>query len=349
MNLLKEPEEISRFHQNERIAPDRVLVAGLGSMGKRRIRLLQRLKPGVPIAGTDSREDRRITAEKEFAIPAFASLEEAFNHFSPTILFACTPPLSHADIVLYGLNNGCHTFSEMNLDSSRYPEILSLAEEKRRTAFLSSSMLYRDEIEYIQKMIESPERFTYTYHVGQYLPDWHPWERIQDFFVSDPRTNACRELFAIELPWISSVFGKIASCHIARRKITHLEIAYPDVYACVIEHEVGCCGVLLIDVVSRIPQRSLHIVGENSDITWEGTPESLRFFDANKRTDSTPLRNDDAILHNPQYASIISEVSYIKELTAFFAVVNGASVSSDFYGYSNDAIILDLIDRIERD
>ena len=35
--------------------------------------------------------------------------------------------------------------------------------------------------------------------LGQYLPDWHPWESYKSFFVSNKKTNGCRELFAIEL------------------------------------------------------------------------------------------------------------------------------------------------------
>ena len=317
-------------------------------MGKRRIRLLQNLIPGIAIAGLDRREDRRSFVEKEFSLSSYASLEEAFVRFSPTMLFACTAPLSHAEVVLSGLHNGCHTFSELNLDASKYTEILQTAKTERRIAFLSSTMLYREEIGHIKRTVETPGRSAYTYHIGQYLPDWHPWENVQDFFVSDPRTNACRELFAIELPWLAAVFGDITAVHVARRKITALQIDYPDVFSCTMEHETGCCGTLLIEVVSRIPRRFLRVVSEDFDITWDGTPQSLHVYDAATKFDRVPLRKDDSSLRNPQYASMISDAPYVRELAAFFSVAAGDTDLSRFYGYEEDRQILGLIDRIER-
>ena len=37
----------------------RVLVVGLGSMGKRRIRLIKQIDPGIQVIGVDSKPDRR--------------------------------------------------------------------------------------------------------------------------------------------------------------------------------------------------------------------------------------------------------------------------------------------------
>ena len=46
--------------------------------------------------------------------------------------------------------------------------------------------------------------------------DWHPWENVTDFYVSNQETNACREMVPFELTWIVDIFGypeEIIGCY----------------------------------------------------------------------------------------------------------------------------------------
>ena len=53
----------------------KIVVIGLGSMGKRRIRLIKELYPEYEIIGVDGREDRRNEASELFGISCFESVE----------------------------------------------------------------------------------------------------------------------------------------------------------------------------------------------------------------------------------------------------------------------------------
>ena len=56
-----------------------VLVIGLGSMGRRRIRLMLSHYSVGRIVGVDTNEERRKTCENEFAIDTAGSISEAFD------------------------------------------------------------------------------------------------------------------------------------------------------------------------------------------------------------------------------------------------------------------------------
>ena len=168
----------------------KIFVIGLGSMGKRRIRIVQAEYPDIQIFGIDQRKDRQIESENEFNIKTMDDIKKAFKCCTPDIVFVCTSPLSHLDFVLYSLQNNAHTFSEINLSSDGYTEILSAAQSFGKIAFISSTPLYKKEIRWLIDKIGGKNRFSYRYHVGQYLPDWHPWEKYKDFFVADKKTNA---------------------------------------------------------------------------------------------------------------------------------------------------------------
>lgn len=98
---------------------------------------------------------------------------------------------------------------------------------KGKVLFLSSTLLYRAEMLKIKEETNKiAGQINYIYHVGQYLPDWHPWENFKDYFVADKRTNGCRELFAIELPWLIDAFGKIKQTTAMKSKMSSLDIDY---------------------------------------------------------------------------------------------------------------------------
>ena len=153
----------------------KILVIGLGSMGTRRIRLIQKTDPSVEIAGVDTQEERRKKLKADLNINSYADLKQALDDFAPTAAFICTSPISHEPIALQCLNDGINIFTEINLLNDWYGEALKTAKEKNCKMFLSSTFLYRKELQYVIKAVEN-KKVNYIYHSGQYLPDWHPWE-----------------------------------------------------------------------------------------------------------------------------------------------------------------------------
>ena len=76
-----------------------VVVIGLGSMGKRRIRLLKKCPDIQEIFGVDAKADRRGDAENAFRIPVYQSLEEALAcHPVECAVISTSPPSHHAII-----------------------------------------------------------------------------------------------------------------------------------------------------------------------------------------------------------------------------------------------------------
>jgi len=71
----------------------KILVVGLGSMGKRRIRNLQYLNQGVVI-GFDPREDRCKEAFEKYGIKTFDDIAVALNE-KPNAMVISTPPDLH--------------------------------------------------------------------------------------------------------------------------------------------------------------------------------------------------------------------------------------------------------------
>lgn len=321
-----------------------ILVIGLGSMGKRRIRLLME-REDVIVCGVDGQAERCKETEEKFGVATYASIEDALHHEQIDCAFVCTSPLSHAGIIRTCLENNWHVFTEINLVSDGYDENIELAKEKGKVLFLSSTFLYRKEQEYIIKTSqEIGGKLNYNYHVGQYLPDWHSWESYNNYFIGDRRTNGCREIMAIDMPWLVMAFGKIANVQVLKGKNTELNVNYNDNYLMLIEHESGAKGTFAVDVMARKAVRHFEVYGENLYLTWNGTPDSLIRYNIEAKQEKRILF-EDASEHQEGYAAFISENPYREEIKAFFECVEGKNAAK--WSFEKDIHVLQIIDKIE--
>ena len=298
----------------------KVIVIGLGSMGKRRIRLLSEHKD-IEIFGIDSKGSRCDEVKEKFGFKCYANIAEAVKAENPDAAVISTSPLSHAGIIKECLQNNLHVFTEINLVEDGYEENMKLAKEKGLVLFLSSTFLYRKETQaIIDKVKDKNDKLNYVYHVGQYLPDWHPWESYNNYFIGNPRTNGCREIMAIDLPWLWTAFGPVKKVQAIKSKITELNISYNDNYLILLEHESGAKGVFAVDVVTRKPIRHIDVYGEHLQLSWNGTADSLQEYNFETKEMQTILF-EDASEHVDGYAAFITENPYREEINAFLAQI----------------------------
>ena len=71
------------------------MVIGLGSMGKRRIRLLKKYLGEINLVGIDLNADRLNEVKEQFGIKTFESVEEAMAQSKIIGALVCTSPITH--------------------------------------------------------------------------------------------------------------------------------------------------------------------------------------------------------------------------------------------------------------
>ena len=103
-----------------------LLVVGLGSMGKRRARLIRGVEPSAALAGVDFAPARREEA-RALGIEPYESIAAAVaaRHFDAA--FVCTAPLTHAGIIGELLDAGLPVFTELNLVDDGYDALIAKA------------------------------------------------------------------------------------------------------------------------------------------------------------------------------------------------------------------------------
>src|SRR5437764_461349 len=95
----------------------RVVVVGLGSIGRRHVRLLCE-RPDVKVEVVDPSADAVQQARQELgSLPAHTSLEEALAT-GPDVVWLATPTALHAEQAMAALKAGSHVFCEKPMSDS---------------------------------------------------------------------------------------------------------------------------------------------------------------------------------------------------------------------------------------
>lgn len=265
----------------------KILVIGLGSMGKRRIRNLQALGY-TDIDGFDVREDRRADSAQKYGIKVFDAFEDALAKHRYDAMVISTSPAHHMTYAWAGLKSGLSCFIEASVvDADR---ILELHRRVQGTAVLmapSCTMRYYPGPKKVKELIRAGvigRPLCVNYQTGQYLPDWHPWERIQDFYVSARETGGCREIIPFELTWLSDVFGEPEPLACAKSKLTDMKADIDDIYHCLLRFPEGVLASITVDVISRPHStRELRVLGTEGEIVFSADDNCVRYANIENR------------------------------------------------------------------
>jgi predicted dehydrogenase len=319
------------------------LIVGLGSMGKRRIRNLQYLKAGE-IVGYDPRADRRQEAEECYGIQTLSDFDDAMST-DPDALIISTPPDLHMQYARIASQHDRHFFTEASVIDDSMDEVIGLCDGKNIVAAPSCTMRFHPSIRVIKDLVSSGtigHILAFTYHSGQYLPDWHPWEDYRSFYVAKRETGACREIVPFELVWLTWVLGELEAVSCFRGKLSTLDVDIDDVYQVLLRFKQGTLGHMLVDVISRVPYRTCRFISEHGVIEWVWSDERVRVFKADEGKWSE-YREPEGITEE---GYIHAENMYIEEMKCFVQAVQGEVEYP--YSFAEDKRILDLLYAAEK-
>jgi len=319
------------------------LVIGLGSMGKRRIRCLQALHH-LDMVGFDVREDRRKEAQEKYGIKTIHSIENTdLSMFDAFII--STPPNMHTYYAKKAIDHKKPAFIEASVIIE---DVIEMQKYNQDNTFIAPSCTLRFHpiIKDITKIIKEGKygKITnFSYHSGQYLPDWHPWEKVEEFYVSQRIMGGGREIVPFELTWIVDTIGWPESVKGAFAKTIDFGSDIEDTYVFTLNYK-NKLGAMVVDVASRYAVRNLIINMEKAQIQWKWDESAFNLFE---------VENNRWIRFNqPQFESAegynknIGEKMYIDEISCF---LDGMKDSSKYPNTVEDDIkVLELLNNIEK-
>jgi len=319
------------------------LIIGLGSMGKRRVRNLQKLGYD-DIIGYDTRKDRREETEKKYRIRTISDLSDGFAK-KPDLMIISTPPDLHLKYANMAIKKNINFFTEVNLLSQHVVKMKKKVHDKSLIALPSSTMRFHPMVMKLKKLIQSGtigKVLVIHHHAGQLLSNWHPWEDYREFFVSKRKTGGSREIIPVELVWLTYLFSDVKSIIAKADKVSMLDADIDDVFHMILEFKNKILCSMAIDVISIPSFRETKIIGEKGTIKCNFNDGLLMI---NKGTQWKEIKLKMGQAAKGYKRSTPPDTLYENEIENVLAIVKGQKKSR--YGFDDELKILRILDAAE--
>ena len=182
----------------------------------------------------------------------------------------------------------------------------------------------------------------FSYHSGQYLPDWHPWEKVSDFYVSNRATGGGREIVPFELTWMVDTLGWPVEAKGCFRKTMDVGAEIEDSYAFVLSY-ADKVGTVIVDVAARYAVRNLVINLEKAQIQWKWDDACFSLYEV--ETGRWIRFEQPEFSSASGYNKNIGEQMYIDELASFICSFTGGAPFPN--SIDDDIRVLEILKGIE--
>ncbi|HST55068.1 MAG TPA: Gfo/Idh/MocA family oxidoreductase [Solirubrobacteraceae bacterium] len=249
-------------------------VAGLGSMGRRRVRDMLAL--GHQVFGYDVRPDRSAAAEREFGISTASSSDELLGGGAEgaiDALIISTPPDCHVEYYERALRAGLPFFSEASILTPTSEWFEARAAGPLMLGCPSATMRFDPLVMLLRERIAAlgPDGMrSFHYAAGDYLPRWHPFEEYDEFYAGAGRaTSGARESVTFELDWICWMLGPVATVNAIHRACGEWRTDIDDTYALLLEFESGIVGTLTLELHQLAPFKLTRLSHREQSLTLD--------------------------------------------------------------------------------
>jgi predicted dehydrogenase len=265
----------------------RGLIVGLGSIGRRHARNWAALGVGELLVCRQTR-----SAQPEplgVDVREFHDLGAALGE-RPEVVFVTNPTSLHAETACQALLAGAHVFVEKPLAHrlDGVAELLTAARHMQRYLTVGYNLRFHPGLVRLREFVRQGaigRVASARAEVGEYLPDWHPWEDYRQSYSGRRELGGGAVLtFSHELDALCWVLGAPSRVMAMTAHASSLEIDTEDIGELVLQFSGGVIGSVHVDYVRRPPQRALEVVGEEGVLRWEyHTNRLLRYLPATRQ------------------------------------------------------------------
>ena len=271
------------------------LTVGLGSIGTRHFNNLYLLGMGGLSALRIRNHPPPVDIPED--VKFYSDYDKALQD-SPDVVVIANPTSMHVPYAQKALEAGCHVYLEKpvshNLDG--VDRLLKLQKNKNCVVQVGCKLRCHPQLVKIKEWINSGNLGTVhsvVADVGEYLPDWHPWEDYRTSYAARKDQGGGVILTMIhEIDYLYWLFGPLSVEHAIGGKRTSLEIDVEDTTLITLKSADSIPIHLRMDYWRRPPTRTLNIVAEKGEIFWDYHKKALQVFSEGELIERDRLSED---------------------------------------------------------
>lgn len=300
---------------------ERILIVGLGSIGRRHLRLAREILPRAKVAVLRHKPDQ----DKPDAVDySFSTMDQALA-FAPQIAVIANPPSYHLSVAIPLAMAGVHLLIEKPLAASAngVAELLKICNVAKIQLVTGYNLRYLPSLRRFKSLLEDNiigAVWSVRCEVGQSLLNWRP-DTDYKLGVSARRSlggGALSEL-SHELDYLLWIFGDAVWVQAALFKQSDLEIDVEDCAHLIIgllgkEDENQIIAAVNMDFVRHDTTRLCTAIGKLGSLRWNGLSGTVELFKTNTQSWIEVFRHE-----------AVRDESYRSEWKAFLSSVEGSA------------------------
>mgnify|MGYP000300603245 CR=1 FL=1 len=266
---------------------NKVLVVGLGSIGKRRIRIINKIFPEVSV---DVLRHKKCNIDQNDSLKisqCFTSLDKAIKA-KPQVAIISNPASKHITIAKKLANHGINLMLEKPIadNSKESLELIDICNQKNVMLTIAYNLRFLPSLLHFQKCVQSRivgNFFSIRSEAGQYLPSWRPESDYRDG-VSAQKSLGGGVLLELshEIDYLQWIFGSISWVQANTSRQSNLEIDVDDNASIILgfksKNDKELVASLNLDFIRHDLTRRCYLIGEKGTLLWDGVSGKVKLF-----------------------------------------------------------------------
>jgi predicted dehydrogenase len=243
----------------------------------------------IVLCDPDQRRIQAIPSETGLALPAFNDYNEALAKAEPATVLVCTPPTLHVRQALQAVQAGAHVFIEKPLSSvpDGVPELIREASHLGRVCQVGYNLRFHVGVRKVKELLDANAVGPVCYAqvtMGQYLPDWRPWQDYRQSYTARRELGGGIILDAShELDYLLWLMGRPDSVFCSSDRIGKLDVDVEDSATILLRYASGARADVHMDFVRRDYARGCSLCGEDGTIVWDYPAQTVRLYHSSAR------------------------------------------------------------------
>lgn len=263
---------------------ERVLIVGLGSIGKRHVRIVRELFPKINITVLRHNQCDENNTGVDSCV---TTIEDAIDR-KPQVAIIANPATMHLEVAMQLAKNNIHLLIEkpIAISSQGVQELINLCEQKQLVLMTAYNLRFMPSLMELQKQLQKNKIgriFSIKSEVGQNLPSWRPDQDYRKSVSAQKKLGGgvLSEL-SHEIDYISWIFGPIewVKSHIS--KVSNLEVDVEDNANIILgfggKLDKEFSATLNMDFIRQDITRMCTVIGELGTLRWNGVLGTLHLY-----------------------------------------------------------------------
>jgi len=295
----------------------RVLVIGLGSIGRRHLANLRLVEPTAHVTIYHQHSKPWGAAEVQpLADHVVYQLKDALDT-KPDVALITNPASLHIETGLALARQGIHLFIEKPLSNtmSGVDELIALCHKRSLILMVGYNFRFYRPLQVMRQAVMDGRigrPIALRAEAGQYLPDWRPGSNYRQTTSAKHALGGGAVLeLSHELDYARWLVGEVKTVCAQIGHLSNLEIDVEDVAEIILQFSNGAIGSVHLDMIQQPATRTCRIIGTKGTLVWDGLSHRVQFF--------STATNTGLDLHPAK--KIDRNEMYVAELRHFFDCV----------------------------